>query len=264
MSASTIRKPIAAFALLAIAIGLTACGSDDEGNGSSGGSSSLPTGSEPAKLDPAEFTTEITNPYWPMAVGSKWVYREVDPEGDLRVEVTVTDQTKQIANGVEARVVHDEVSRGGEPVEITDDWYAQDADGNIWYLGEDTAEYENGKVVSREGSFEAGVDGAEAGVIMPADPQPGLEYRQEYLEGEAEDFASVLGFALQVEVPAGRYDNVLQTAGREPARRPAAGGEQVLRQGRGSAADPRPHRLGPRGAGRLHAWWLRTRPSALR
>ena len=125
--------------------------------------------------------------------------------------MTVTDQTKQIANGVEARVVHDEVSRGGEPVEITDDWYAQDADGNIWYLGEDTAEYENGKVVSREGSFEAGVDGAEPGVIMPGDPQPGLEYRQEYLKGEAEDFAKVLGFALQVEVPAGRYDNVLQT-----------------------------------------------------
>ncbi len=188
---------------------LAACG-DDESNSSDGGSS-LPTGSEPANLDPAEFTSDITNPYWPMSVGSKWVYKELDPEGDLRVEVTVTDQTKQIANGVEARVVHDEVSRGGEPIEITDDWYAQHSDGTIWYLGEDTAEYENGKVVSREGSFEAGVDGAEPGVIMPGDPQPGLEYRQEYLKGEAEDFASVIGFALQVEVPAGRYDNVLQT-----------------------------------------------------
>ena len=200
------RKSIAFLVPLALTVVLVACG-DDESNGGS----SLPTGSEPAELDPAEFTADITNPYWPMSVGSKWVYKELDPEGDLRVEVTVTDQTKQIANGVEARVVHDEVSRGGEPVEITDDWYAQDADGTIWYLGEDTAEYENGKVVSREGSFEAGVDGAEPGVIMPGDPQPGLEYRQEYLEGEAEDFASVIGFALQVEVPAGRYDNVLQT-----------------------------------------------------
>ena len=200
------RKSIAFLVPLALTVVLVACG-DDESNGGS----SLPTGSEPAKLDPAEFTADITNPYWPMSVGSKWVYKELDPEGDLRVVVTVTDQTKQIANGVEARVVHDEVSRGGEPVEITDDWYAQDADGTIWYLGEDTAEYENGKVVSREGSFEAGVDGAEPGVIMPGDPQPGLEYRQEYLEGEAEDFASVIGFALQVEVPAGRYDNVLQT-----------------------------------------------------
>ena len=80
-----------------------------------------------------------------------------------KVVVTVTDRTKQIANGVEARVVHDVVTEDGVPIEVTDDWYAQDADGNIWYLGEDTTEYENGKPVSRSGSFEAGVDGAEAG-----------------------------------------------------------------------------------------------------
>ena len=82
-----------------------------------------------------------------MASGSRWVYRETDQEGTVQREVvTVTDQTKQIANGVEARVVHDVVSEDGEPVEVTDDWYAQDSDGNIWYMGEDTAEYENGKV----------------------------------------------------------------------------------------------------------------------
>ena len=222
MSASTIMKPIVAFALLAIAIGITACGDDDDGNGNSGGSSALPTGSEPANIDPAEFTTEITNPYWPMAVGSQWVYSEQDPEGELKVVVTVTDQTKQIANGVEARVVHDVVSRDGEPLEVTDDWYAQDADGNIWYMGEATAEYENGKVVTREGSFEAGVKGAEPGVIMPADPQPGLEYRQEYLKGEAEDFAKILGTALAVEVPSGRYENVLQTEDVNPLGDPLA------------------------------------------
>ena len=123
-------------------------------------SATLPTGSEQVDLDPAEFTTEIDNPYWPMSPGSRWVYREEDPEGALRVVVTVTDETKTIANGVEARVVHDVVSQDGEPVEVTDDWYAQDAEGNIWYLGEETAEYENGEVVSREGSFEAGVGGA--------------------------------------------------------------------------------------------------------
>jgi hypothetical protein len=211
------KGPIAALALAGAAIVLAACGND--GDGSDGGSS-LPIGSEAVNLDPAEFTTEITNPYWPMRVGSRWVYRESDPKGDMRVVVTVTDRTKRIANGVEARVVHDEVSRDGEPVEVTDDWYAQDADGNLWYLGEDTAEYEDGKVVSREGSFEAGANGAEAGVIMPADPRTGLTYRQEYLKGEAEDFASVLGFATQVEVPAGRYDDVLQTEDVNPLGEP--------------------------------------------
>ncbi len=211
------RKLVAGLVAAAALATVAACG-DDSGNESSASTattestaSSLPTGSQPAELDPAEFTTTIDNPYWPMNPGSKWVYNEADPEGDKKVVVTVTDQTKQIANGIEAVVVHDEVSQNGEPIEITDDWYAQDADGNIWYLGEETAEYENGKVVSREGSFEAGVDGAEAGVVMPGAPQPGLEYRQEYRAGEAEDFARVLGFALQVEVPFGRYDNVLQT-----------------------------------------------------
>jgi hypothetical protein len=200
---------LAALLLATGAIGLSAC--DDDGGDSDGSGSSLPTGSEAANLDPSEFTTEIDNPYWPMTPGSRWVYRETGSEGTSDVVVTVTDRTKTVANGVEARVVHDVVSQDGEPVEVTDDWYAQDADGNVWYLGEKTAEYENGKVASREGSFEAGKDGAEAGVVMPGDPQPGLEYRQEYLEGEAEDYAKVLGFSTRVVVPFGKFESALQT-----------------------------------------------------
>jgi hypothetical protein len=96
-------------------------------------------------------------------------------------------------------------------VEVTDDWYAQDSAGNVWYLGEDTAEYEKGKVVSREGSFEAGVDGAEAGIAMPANPEVGLAYRQEYYAGEAEDRAKVLGLDAKASVPFGSFDGVLQT-----------------------------------------------------
>ena len=126
------------------------------------------------ELDPADFTTEIDNPWWPMTPGSRWVYRETDSEGaNQKVVVTVTNRTKAIANGIEARVVHDVVTEDGEFVEVTDDWYAQDEDGNVWYLGEDTTEYENGKPVSKAGSFEAGVDGAEPGIIMPAQPEPG-------------------------------------------------------------------------------------------
>src|ERR687892_1460333 len=129
---------------LAAAFALAACGGDNGGEDEAG--SDLPQGSEPVELDPAEFTTRIDNPYWPMSPGDKWVYRETDQEGALqRVEVTVTNRTKQIANGVEARVVHDVVTEYGEPVEVTDDWYAQDQDGNVWYLGEDTTEYENGR-----------------------------------------------------------------------------------------------------------------------
>jgi hypothetical protein len=96
-------------------------------------------------------------------------------------------------------------------VEDTYDWYAQDNSGNIWYLGEDTAEYEDGEVVTRAGSWEAGVDGAEAGILIPGDPQPGMSYQQEYLAGEAEDQATVLSVDEMVEAPTGRYTEALLT-----------------------------------------------------
>ena len=149
-----------------------------------------------------------------MRPGSRWIYRETDPEGARqRVVVTVTRKTKRIANGITARVVHDVVTEDGELVEVTDDWYAQDRCGNVWYLGEATKEYEDGKVVSTEGSFEAGVDGAQAGVIMPAKPRAGLGYRQEYYAGHAEDRASVVSLGEQAEVPFGyfRKGTVLMT-----------------------------------------------------
>jgi hypothetical protein len=171
-----------------------------------GNSGRLPQGSEPVNLSPGDFTTKIDNPYWPMKPGSRWIYRETDPEGTKqRVVVTVTNKTKRIANGITARVVHDVVTERGKPVEVTDDWYAQDEAGNVWYLGEHTTEYENGKPTTTEGSFEAGVDGAQPGVIMPARPKAGLRYRQEYYKGHAEDKAQVLSLKEQVEVPFGHF-----------------------------------------------------------
>jgi hypothetical protein len=167
----------------------------------------LPVGGEPVALDPARFTTRIDNPYWPMRPGSRWVYRE----GRQRIVVTVTRRTKRIANGVTARVVSDVATERGRPVEVTDDWYAQDRAGNIWYLGEATTEYEDGKTVSTEGSWEAGVDGAQPGVIMPARPRPGLRYRQEHYAGHAEDRGSIVSRREQVEVPAGHFRGVLMT-----------------------------------------------------
>lgn len=212
MSASRPKTIGAGFAALGAAFAIAACGSDDGNGGTSGESGGLPQGSEKVDLNPADFTAQIDNPYWPMRPGSRWVYRETNSEGaKMRVEVTVTDKTKKIANGVEARVVHDVVTEGGKPIEVTDDWYAQDQDGNVWYMGEDTKEYENGKVSSTEGSFEAGVDGAQAGIIMPADPKPGLSYRQEYYAGEAEDKGEIISVEEQAEVPFGHFKDVLMT-----------------------------------------------------
>jgi hypothetical protein len=181
----------------------------------------LPQGAERAHLDPADFTTNIDNRYWPMKPGSRWVYRETDPEGTKqRVVVTVTHKTKRIANGITARVVHDAVTERGRPVEVTDDWYAQDKAGNVWYLGEHTTEYQNGKPTTTEGSFEAGIDGAQAGVIMPARPTVGLRYRQEYYKGHAEDKAQVLSLEEQVEVPFGhlRPGRVVMTRDLNPLK----------------------------------------------
>ena len=188
------RIVLAVALLLALAAG---CGSED--------SSSLPQGDETVKLDPDDFSTEIDNPYWPMLPGSRWVYRE----GKARVEVTVTGTTKKII-GIEARVVRDVLTEDGEVREDTFDWYAQDESGNIWYLGESTKEFENGKV-STEGSWQAGVDGAQPGVLLPGKPKAGLSYRQEYYEGEAEDAADVLSVDAQARVPVGSFQQLLQT-----------------------------------------------------
>lgn len=199
-------RVIATIGSIFAAAAISACGSPEAAN------RGLPQGSEIVKLNPAEFTTVIDNPYWPMRPGSRWVYEEVDTEGAReRIVVEVTDQTKTIANGVEARVVRDTVTEDGEPTEVTDDWYAQDSEGNIWYLGEDTAEYKNGKVDNTSGSFEAGVDGAQAGIAMPADPVPGLAYRQEYYEGEAEDRGAVVSLDEMVGVPFGHFTDVVMT-----------------------------------------------------
>ena len=205
----------AALGLLAAALAVASCGGNGKGSSKEPGSvqTTLPQGAERVDLNPADFSINIDNPYWPMS-GSKWVYSETDSAGTRqKVVIEVTDQTKMIANGVEARVIRDTVTENGVPVEVTDDWYAQDSDGNIWYLGEYVTNYENGKVVDHKGSFEAGVDGAQAGIAMPANPEPGLEYRQEYYKGEAEDRAAVITVGEeQVQVPLGYFnDGILMT-----------------------------------------------------
>lgn len=170
----------------------------------------LPNESEPVMLDPVDFVPRIDNRYWPMAPGTRWVYREFDLEGSQRVTVSVLERTRDI-QGIAATVVHDVVTERGELVEKTFDWYAQDVCGNVWYLGENTKEYEDGEVVTTAGSWEHGVDGAMAGVIMPADSRVGMSYRQEYYDGEAEDAGEIMSLDEQAQVPFGHFRNVLLT-----------------------------------------------------
>ena len=212
-------QAISAALVMLFAAGCSAnenAGSDQGGKGS-GSPQDLPQGAEPVDLDPGAFTTRIDNPYWPMNPGTRWTYRETDQEGSSqKVVVTVSDRTEKIANGVTARVVRDTVTEDGEIIEDTFDWYAQDKDGNIWYLGENTAEFEKGKLVTKEGSFEAGVDGALPGIIMPAHPRDGMQYRQEYYKGKAEDNGEVLSTDEMVQSPFGQFDNALLTKDTTP------------------------------------------------
>lgn len=157
-------------------------------------------------IDPENFSNPLANDYYPLEPGVTTVF-----EGDgERVEVTVTADTKAIM-GVTTHTITDQVTVDGELQEDTVDWYAADNSGNVWYFGEETAEYENGQITSTEGSWEAGVDGALPGIIMLAEPRVGDSYRQEFYAGQAEDVAKVYAADESITVPKDTYDLVLVT-----------------------------------------------------
>jgi hypothetical protein len=192
------------------------------GCGSSGGKA--PSASELApvrtpyspKVDPADFVRRIDNPLFPLRPGTTFLYR--GERGRVRQvdEEVVTHRTKEIL-GIASTVVLDTVSEHGRPIERTLDFYAQDRDGNVWYLGEDSFELERGRFVRASDSWRSGVDGAKPGIIMPADPQAGDKYRQEYYpQGEALDEAAVLGERGPVTVPYGTFERPLVTSEYSP------------------------------------------------
>ena len=168
-----------------------------------------PSGSAPA-IDPAAFGGTIDNPFFPLRPGMRWEYRSRTEEGVETTVVTVTTATRTLM-GVTCVEVRDTVRLDAALKEDTRDWYAQDRTGAVWYFGEDTKEYENGKVSSTEGSWLAGVGGGRPGIIMPATPTVGDRYRQEYLKGEAEDQAAVISLAERATVPAGSYQGLVMT-----------------------------------------------------
>ena len=173
-------------------------------------------------VNPADFVSGIDNPYLPLVPGTTFIYEAETPDG-LEVEFyTVTTQTKVIAQ-VTCTVIHDVVLfyPAGTSLELlsedTFDWHAQDKEGNVWYFGEDSKAFtydDAGNLVdvSTEGSWEAGVDGALPGIVMPADPQPGVCNAQEFLEGVAEDYGKVLRLNAKASIEAfGDFEDCLET-----------------------------------------------------
>jgi len=167
-------------------------------------------------IDPADFDDgdgdplPIDNQYMPLEPGTTYHYEAQSEDGVESDDVYVSHNTVDIL-GVTCLVVEDAVSLDGDLTEFTYDWYAQDQDGNVWYFGEDSTQYENGVPVSTDGSWTAGVDGALPGIVMLADPHPGDSYRQEYQEDEAEDMASVRRLNAKASVPYGDFDQCLET-----------------------------------------------------
>jgi hypothetical protein len=161
-------------------------------------------------IDPSNFVRYVTNPFLPFRPGTVMTYRGVKDGGTQVERVTVLQRTKRIL-GVVATVVHDESRHAGRLLEQTDDWYAQDRQGNVWYLGEDTKAFGPQGQVDTSGSWQAGVRGAVPGIVMEADPQPTDGYRQEFWRGHAEDTAWVLRRGGEVRVPLGTVHHVLVT-----------------------------------------------------
>ncbi len=164
------------------------------------------------KIDPKRFGPNVDNPLFPLVVGRRLVYTGIK-DGEKALDVVVASARTKAVDGVRTRVVEDRLYLNSVLAERTSDYYAQDRCGNVWYFGEDTAELDShGRVVSTEGSFHAGVDGAQPGVFMQAHPQVGRKFRQEWYRGQAEDVFWVLDKSAKVTVPYGRFHHALRTA----------------------------------------------------
>ena len=164
------------------------------------------------RIDPADFSPDVTNPWFPLTPGRTLVYTGTKDGQKALNLVATTSRTKKI-DGVTTRVVEDRLYLSNVLEERTSDYYAQDRCGNVWYFGEDTAELDrHGNIVSTEGSFHAGVDGAQPGVFMQAHPQVGRKFRQEWYQGHAEDVFKVIDRSAPVTVPYGSFRHALRTA----------------------------------------------------
>lgn len=204
--------PIIRISCLGILAGILLAGCESNHSGTPAGTGALFSKTvQPPDFPGAEnFVTGITNPYLAYEPGTVFNYCGETEEGTEEIVVTVTHQAKVIM-GVTTTVIRDQVYLEGELIEDTFDWIAQDEAGNVWYFGELSQEIEDDEVISTEGSWEAGVDGALPGILMLAEPEPGMSYAQEYAPDIAEDQARVKNVDASVSIDYGDFDGVLRT-----------------------------------------------------
>ncbi len=161
-------------------------------------------------INPANFVSKIDNPYFPLVPGETMIYRGRNA-GDLIVDRFAITHNTRVIDGVTCVEVRDSVYTNGALTEDTRDWFAQDKDGNVWYFGENTAELEDGLLATIDGSFMAGVNHDEPGIVMKAHSAIGDFYRQEFSLGNAEDYAQTIGLDATVKVPFGTFDHCLKS-----------------------------------------------------
>ena len=212
------RIPIRRGGALALAAAIATCAAGliaaGPGAATSTGSSSISSGAGPGwpkHLEPSDFVRHVTNPLFPLKPGSRWHYLGIEGHTHMTDNMRVTHRTKRIL-GVRATVVRDVVFKHHQPREVTDDFYAQDRHGNVWYFGENTKELDRrGNVTSREGSFRAGRRGARPGVLFPGHPRVGQSARQEFFKGHAEDKFKILDLSARVATPYVKSSHAVKT-----------------------------------------------------
>jgi len=187
-------------------------------------------------LDAGPFSLTIDNEFFPLVVGAQLVLEGEDDGETIRVEINVLEETEDVA-GVTTRVVTETEYEDGELVEVSWNWFAQAPDGTVCYFGEGVDIYEDGEVISHDGAWRAGEDGALPGIIMPGDPQVGQVFYQEYYEGVAMDSSEIYAFGEEIDVPAGTFDDTLTALDYNELEGECEGERKVYISGIGLAID---------------------------
>lgn len=190
--------------------GLTLLGALGMAGGAGTRAAAAAPANEKPRIDPAKFRAVVDNPWLPMVPGTTFRFVEKLGKNTSDIEVAVTHETRKVME-VSCVVVRERVAVKGKAESLNETWYAQDADGNVWIFGEADQEFLDRGRVSTEGSWEAGVDGAEPGIVMHANPAPGKPYAQGLAPGIAEDMEQVVSVTDSVTVPYGTFAGCVRT-----------------------------------------------------